>query len=155
MMWAPTRLHALLTLSYACFRMVREGRITVSINNSVVGIGGNIIEQLRDGLICMFCGGYLLRDNFTKGHKDFAIDSTCVLQETSNNFLDAFYYSGVQGRNWFRFSCILSLGPKINFNMAMWWELSLVWVRMIVSEKEPSNVIFHREATSAFLIFPV
>ena len=44
---------------------------TGSINNSLVGIGGDIIKQLCDGLICVFCGGCLLRADFTKGDKEF------------------------------------------------------------------------------------
>ena len=97
-----------------------KDHITGLINNSAFGVGDNIIEQLGDGLICAFCGGCLLQANFNKVHKDFFIDCTCVVQDTSNNFLDAFYASSVQGRIWFKFSCILSLGSIINFNMAMW-----------------------------------
>ena len=61
-----------------------------------------------------------MRDDFAKGHKEFVINHMCVVQETSNNFLDAVYAISMKGRTWFRFGCILSLGPIINFNMAMW-----------------------------------
>ena len=102
---------------YVC--MGSKDHITGLINNTVFGIGGNIINKLCYGLICALYGGCLLQSYFTKGHKDFSINRTCVVQETSNNFLDTFDAIGVQGRAWFRFSCILSLVPIIIFNMAI------------------------------------
>ena len=96
-----------------------EDNITGSINNAVVGIGGDIINQLCDVLICALCGSCLLQANFTKVHKEFVVDCTCIVQETSKTFLDAFDASCGQGWNGFRFSCILGLGTISYFNMAM------------------------------------
>ena len=61
----------------------------------------------------------MLRSDFTKGHKEFVIDCTCVVQDTSNDFLGAFDAIGMQYWNWFSLSCIPSLGPIINLNMLM------------------------------------
>ena len=80
-----------------------------SIHNDVVGMGGNIIKQFCDGLICTFYGGCLLRADYTKDQKVFVIYRTCVVQETSNNCLDAFYAISVQGQTCFSFSCIFIL----------------------------------------------
>ena len=106
-------------IEVCCVCMSAKDNITGLINNAVLGIGGDIIKQLCDGMVCAFCGGCLLRADLIKYHKEFFVDCTCVVQETSKNLLDAFYASGMQGRTGSRLSCILGIGYINNFNMAI------------------------------------
>ena len=106
-------------IEVCCVCMSAKDNITGSINNAVLGIGGDIIKQLCDGMVCAFCGGCLLRADFIKYHKDFFVDCTCIVQETSYYLLDAFDARVRKGRTGFGLSCILGLGTISDFNMAM------------------------------------
>ena len=67
----------------------------------------------------VFCSGCLLQANFTKVHKDFFVNYTCVEKDKSKYFLDVLDASSRQRWNGFWFSCILGLGTISDSIMAM------------------------------------
>ena len=61
---------------------------------TIVGIGGDVIQKLVEGIACGLCSCGLLCTYGAEGHKEFVVDCTCIVQERANNTLDAFDVGG-------------------------------------------------------------
>ena len=130
-----------------------EDHVSGAIYNTFIGIGCNVIKQLRDGIIGAFVGCCLLGANFAECNKYRDVNGARIEQEADNNFLDALDARVVQGRAVGRFSSILRFGAIVDFYVVVGRELMLGGNRMVVSEKDLLNIILYGEAESSLLVF--
>ncbi len=73
--------------------MSAENHVAGTICGAVVGVRGQVVEKLVHGNICGISGCGLLGTEGAKSGKEFVIDSTCVVEESTNDaliFFDTF-----------------------------------------------------------------
>ena len=59
------------------------------VSDAVVGICGNVVKELVDGVVGGFRGGGLLLDQFAENYQYFFVGGTTVVKWCSHNRLDA------------------------------------------------------------------
>ena len=72
--------------------------VTHSIENVIVGIDGDIIEELVDGQRGGFSGGCLIDTNRADSDQEFVIHSSSVKEKGTDDTLDAFDTSIIKRR---------------------------------------------------------
>ncbi len=67
------------------------------IANGGIRVGGTVVEELGDMRQCEFGWSGLLGGKGTKGNQDGGVNGSGIVEEYTNDFLDAFLVSRVEG----------------------------------------------------------
>ena len=57
-----------------------------------IGVGGDVVEDLVDGFFCSGCCGGLFGGDCVECDEHCAVDCSCVIEEGSDDALDACYF---------------------------------------------------------------
>ena len=64
--------------------------VTGAVSNAVVGVGGDVVEELVNGRAGGFSGRSLLGVYGAEGNEELIVDGAAVPEEGANNALDTF-----------------------------------------------------------------
>ncbi len=67
-----------------------ENHVAGAICGAIVRVHGQVVEKLVHGNIGGFSSCGLLGTEGAEGGKEFVVDSTCVVEESTNNALNSF-----------------------------------------------------------------
>ncbi len=67
-----------------------EKHVTGTICGAIVGVHGQVVKKLVHGNIGGFSGCGLLGTEGAEGGNEFVVDSTCVVEESTNDALNSF-----------------------------------------------------------------
>jgi hypothetical protein len=67
-----------------------ENHIVGTICGAIVWVRGQVVKELVHGNIGGFSGCGLLGAQGAEGSKEFAVDSTCIVEESANDALNSF-----------------------------------------------------------------
>jgi hypothetical protein len=70
--------------------MSTENHVAGAIYGAVIGVHGQVVKKLVHGNIGGFSGFGLLQIEGAEGGKEFVGDSTCVVEESTNDALNSF-----------------------------------------------------------------
>ena len=132
------------------FFMCGKYRVTSSLGDDVVGIGGDILEKLVYGGSGGFFDGGLLTSNGVESNKKLVVHCTCIVKEGSNNALNLFDACLIE--KWAVFFCAhkLGFGAKMNFLMLVWRELVFGGFGVFIFAKNFADFSVHAEVTLVF-----
>ena len=69
-----------------------ETHIAGVIADGGIGVGGDVVEELVDGFVCSGCCGGLFGGDCVECDEHRAVDCSCVIEEGSDDALDACYF---------------------------------------------------------------
>ena len=76
--------------------MCGQDHVARSVKDTVVGVGGTVIEELVDGVVCrQRCRG-LLRANSAESNEEFVIHRAANTEECADNLLNTLDTRGVK-----------------------------------------------------------
>ena len=90
--------------------MCCEDHAASSVGDAVAGVGGDVVEELRDCVVGCFCGRGLLLAKLAESHKQLVIDGAAVKQERTHDGLHAEDANFVKGSAVISFSGVLDFG---------------------------------------------
>jgi hypothetical protein len=70
--------------------MSAENHVAGAICGAIVWVRGQVVEELVHGNIGGFSGCCLLEAQGAEGSKEFVVDSTCIVEESTNDALNSF-----------------------------------------------------------------
>ena len=73
----------------ASIRVCTEDHVASTIDDTIVGIGSYVVKQLIDCVESFGGGCCLASTDGTEGNEEFVVNSASVVEETSNDGLDA------------------------------------------------------------------
>ena len=112
----------------ACFRGGEIRGVAVNLENHVAGVVADngirvrsaVVQELGDGLECGMCSVGLLRGDGSNGSEHGGVNSPCIIEEGSKNFLDAFGIRGIKRGRGVGVGRILDLVAVAGFLPSMW-----------------------------------
>ena len=144
MMWSPERLRALLTLRYAALEW-----------DAVVGVSGNVIQELEYSSVGVFGVGGLLLANLVESYEEIVVNRLGIVEESTNNGLNAVDAFVIEGWSERRFGGILDIGAIDHGSVPVRRNLAFLGVRIIPFEAESDDVVIHGEAAGALSLIPL
>ena len=97
--------------------MCCEDHAASSVGDAVARVGGDVVEELCDGVVGCFCGRGLLLAKLAESHKKLVIDGAVVIQESTHDGLHAEDASFVKG------SAVISFGHILDFGAVNDWSV--------------------------------
>ena len=129
--------------------MCCEDHAAGSVGDAVAGVGGDVVEELRDCVVgCFFDRGLLLA-KFAESHKQLVIDGATVKQERTYDGLHAEDASFVKGSAVISFGGVLDFGAVNDWSVFVRGVLRFLGVSVVEFDSEVGNVVFHCKADCA------
>jgi hypothetical protein len=75
----------------ACICMCAKYHVTRSVDNAIIGVCGNVVEVVEERfheLFHVYCCLSLSCSNGIECYQQLIVDSSCIIQEGSDNFLN-------------------------------------------------------------------
>ena len=90
---------------------------TVAVRYAFVRICGDVLKELEDCAFYFLSGSCLMGANCTEYIDEFIVNSSCVIQEGMNNYLDLFDSGFIQVWDCVFIGCDLRLGSVCDSSM--------------------------------------
>ena len=129
--------------------MFCEDHATSSVGYAVAGVGGDVVEELRDCVVGCFCGRGLLLAKLAESHKQLVIDGATVKQELTYDELHAEDASFVNGSDVIIFGGVLDFGAVNKWSVFVRGVLRFPGVSVVEFDSEIGNVFVHCKADCA------
>ena len=123
--------------------MCCEDHVASSVGDSVAGVGGNVVEELRDCVVGCFCGRGLLLAKLAESHNQLVIDGATVKQERTYDGLHVEDASFVKGSAVISFGDVLDFGAVNDWSVFVWGVLRFPGVSVVEFDSEVGNVVVH------------
>ena len=137
-----------------CVGVSGSNHLAGSIDDAIVRVGGDVVEELVDGLRGGFSGGGLFGTDGVDGNQELVINGATVEEESSNDALNTSDASFVERRTGVGFGSKLRLGSVRDGYMFVWRELTFGRPRVVVTIEDCLNIPWDGEATRSFNVVP-
>ena len=129
--------------------MCCEDYATSSVGDAVAGVGGDVVEELRDCIVGCFCGRGLLLAKLADSHKQLVIDGATVKQKRTYDGLHAENVSFFKGIAVISFGGVLDFGAVNDWSVFVRGVLRFPGVSVVEFDSEVGNVVVHCKADCA------
>ena len=133
--------------------MCCEDHSASSVGDAVAGVGGNVLEELRDCVVGCFFGRGLLLAKLAESHKQLVIDGATIKQERTYDGLHAEDASFVKGSAVISFGGVLDVGAVNDWSVFVQGVLRFPGVSVVEFDSEVGNVVVHCEADCAIGVY--
>ena len=89
------------------------------IGDTIIWVRGNTVKEFLDGCICVFCGHRFLEYNIVEDNKEFGVDGSVILQQSSHTALNTLYAFVVKFGTVVGVGRALVLGAIVYFTMSV------------------------------------
>ncbi len=72
----------------ACIHVRTEYHVTSSVDNSIIGIRGHIVQKCVDKLFRAYCCFRLASSDGIKRYEQFVVHSSCIVEDQPDDLLD-------------------------------------------------------------------
>jgi len=132
-----------------------EDHVAGAEGDAVVGVGGDVVQELVDGGIGCFGGGGLFGADRAEGDEELVVDGAGEVEQGADDALDAANAVLVKGRARVGFHDELAFAAVLDGLALVGRELAFARPGMAIFGQQLGNVAFHREAASAADVVPL
>ena len=129
--------------------MCCEDHAASSVGDAVSGVGGDVVEELCDGVVGCFCGRGLLLAKFAESYKQLVIDGAAIKQERTHDGLYAEDARFVKGSAVISFGRVLDFGAVNDLSVFVRGVLRFPGVSVVEFDSEVGNIVVHCKADCA------
>ena len=125
-----------------------------AVSDAVVGVGGDVVEELVNGRAGGFSGGSLLGAYGAEGDEELIVDGAAVPEEGANNALDTFDASVIEWGAGVWWGRMLDLGPILDGGVLVRGQLGFGRGGVAVLGEHILDVAIHGETARALGVVP-